>query len=226
MKVKYLGHSCFLLEIEGFKILIDPFLNSNPIAQIKASEVSCDLILVSHGHEDHIADVTEVAAKNNCEVIANYEIAEWLAAQGLENTIGMNFGGSYAFEHGSIKMVNAIHSSKLPDGTYGGNPAGFIIKTKSLNVYFAGDTALMADMKLYGEYENIGLSILPIGDHFTMGVDDALIAAQLLKCKRVIGMHFDTFPPIKIDKELAKEKFENKGYVLNLLEIGTNTEFN
>jgi len=226
MNVKYLGHSCFILEIEGTKVLIDPFLNSNPLAKTKASEVECDLILVSHGHSDHIADAVEIAAKNNCQVIANYEVAEWLASQGVEKTVGINFGGNVSFEFGTIKMVNAVHSSQLPDGSYGGNPGGYIIKTKNLNVYFAGDTALMADMKLFGEYENIGLSILPIGDYFTMGVDDAVIASELLKCKRVIGMHYDSFPPIKIDKELAKKKFEEKGYELNLLEIGVNTEFN
>ncbi|MFT6679588.1 MAG: L-ascorbate metabolism protein UlaG (beta-lactamase superfamily), partial [Granulosicoccus sp.] len=189
MRIENLGHSCFLIEVKGFKILLDPFLNENPIAKIKASDVECDLILVTHGHGDHVADAEEIAKKNNCPVVANYEVGNWLTSLGVENVTGMNHGGNYAFDHGTIKMVNAVHSSSLPDGSYGGNPAGFIIKTPALNVYFAGDTALMADMKIFGEYENIGLSILPIGDVFTMGVDDAIIAAQMLKCKRVIGMH-------------------------------------
>ncbi len=225
MTINYLGHSCFILEINGTKILLDPFITPNPLAKTKAEDIACDIMLISHGHEDHVADAVSIAKRTQCEVITNFEIGNWLNSQGIEKVVGMNHGGNYNFAQGTIKMVNAVHSSSLPDGRYAGNPAGFIIKTEALNVYFAGDTALMMDMKLFGEYENIDLSLLPIGDLFTMGIDDALKAAEMLQCKKVIGMHYDTFAPIEINKDEAKKKFADKGYELNLLEIGINTEY-
>jgi L-ascorbate metabolism protein UlaG (beta-lactamase superfamily) len=221
MNIIYYGHSCFGVEINGKHLLFDPFISPNELAKgVDVTTVKADYILVSHGHIDHVADLVSIAKRTNAKVICNWEIGAWLNKQGVSNTHQMNIGGKTAFEFGNVKCVVAIHSSSLPDGTYGGNPMGFIIESSVSNFYYAGDTALTYDMKLIGDYRNVNLAFLPIGDHFTMGVDNAIIAAEFIKCTKIIGMHYDTFAPIKIDKEQAIEKFKNAGNELILFNVG------
>jgi len=221
MKLSYYGHSTFLLEIKGLNLLFDPFITPNELAKdIDANSIPADYILVSHGHEDHVADAVSIAKRTGATVVSNFEIVSWFGVQGVEKGHPMNHGGSWSFDFGSVKYVNAVHSSVLPDGTYGGNPGGFIISTDEGNVYYAGDTALTYDMKLIGDTANISRAILPIGDNFTMGVDDAVIAAEFVGCNEIIGMHYDTFGYIEIDKEEAKGKFSTAGKTLTLLNIG------
>jgi len=221
MKLSYYGHSTFLLEIKGLNLLFDPFITPNELAKdIDANSIPADYILVSHGHEDHVADAVSIAKRTGATVVSNFEIVSWFGVQGVEKGHPMNHGGSWSFDFGSVKYVNAVHSSVLPDGTYGGNPGGFIISTDEGNVYYAGDTALTYDMKLIGDTANISHAILPIGDNFTMGVDDAVIAAEFVGCNEIIGMHYDTFGYIEINKEEAKGKFSTAGKTLTLLNIG------
>ncbi|MEO5911310.1 MAG: metal-dependent hydrolase [Pelobium sp.] len=220
MKVNYLGHSTFLFEIAGKKILIDPFISPNELAShIKVDEIACDYILISHGHGDHVADLISIAKRTNAQVVSSFEIIEWCAKQGVKNGHPMNLGGSWNFDFGSVKMVYASHSNSLPDGTYGGTAAGFIIKAEGKTIYYAGDTSLNQEMKLTGELNHLDYAFLPIGDNFTMGIDDAVIAADFIKCKNIIGMHYDTFGFIKIDHDKAKKAFADAGATLHLLEI-------
>ncbi len=176
--------------------------------------------MVSHGHEDHIADAIQIANLTGAIVISNYEIATWLNKRGITNTHPMNIGGKWKFDFGNVKCVTAVHSSSLPDGSYGGYPMGFIIESSEGNFYFAGDTALTYDMKLIGDYRTINFAFLPIGDNFTMGVENAIIASSFIKCNKIIGMHYDTFGPIKIDKEEAIKKFRHHGNDLLLFDVG------
>jgi L-ascorbate metabolism protein UlaG (beta-lactamase superfamily) len=199
-KILDLGHSCFQLEIAGKKFITDPFLRGNPLAKdIDFSTLEADYILVSHGHEDHIADLMELARQTKALVIANFEITTWVQNQGYDHVHGMNSGGSLRTEFGRIKVVRAEHSSSFPDGSYAGCPNGFVIEAEQACIYFAGDTALSYDQKLIGEEFDLDLAMLPIGDTFTMGVQDAIRAAGFVKCKTVVGMHYDTFAPIEID---------------------------
>ncbi|MCX6295728.1 MAG: metal-dependent hydrolase [Bacteroidetes bacterium] len=226
MNITYFGHSCFGVEVNGKHILFDPFISPNELAvNIDISSVKADFILVSHGHEDHIADVVSIAKRTNAKVVCNYEISVWLNKKGVATTHPMNIGGKWKFDFGNVKCVAAAHSSSLPDGTYGGNPMGFIIESAEGNFYYAGDTALTYDMKLIGDYRRIDFAFLPIGDNFTMGVDNAIIASEFIRCDKIIGMHYDTFGYIKIDKELAVSKFENAGNELILFNIGETKTF-
>ena len=221
MNITYYGHSCFGTEINGKHLLFDPFISPNELAKnIDASVVKADYILISHGHHDHIADAVSIAKRTNAMVVCNVEIFVWLQKQGIENVHPMNIGGKKLFDFGSVKCVNAVHSSSLPDGTYGGNPMGFVIESSDKNFYYAGDTALTQDMKLIGDYRQIDFAFLPIGDNFTMGVDNAIIATEFINCIDIIGMHYDTFGLIKIDKTEAIHKFSRQGKKLTLLEIG------
>jgi len=199
-RLRWLGHSCLLFESAGKHVLVDPFLTGNPKATIKASEVAADFILVSHGHSDHIGDAVEISERTGATVICNYEIATWLQEKmGLRTVHGMQHGGGHMFPFGRVKMTVAFHGSALPDGSNGGNPAGFLITfNDGKRVYDAADTGLFGDMKLIGE-EGIDLAILPIGDNFTMGPDDAVRAVKFLAPKRVMPIHFDTFPLIAQD---------------------------
>ncbi|MFZ6052298.1 metal-dependent hydrolase [Halocola ammonii] len=223
MKLTYFGHSCFLLETNDKKILIDPFISPNELAKnIDVNDISCDYLLLSHGHEDHVADVDTVLTNNkNCQVVSNFEIIGWIQGKGHDNVHPMNHGGKAKFDFGSVKYVNAVHSSVLPDGTYGGNPGGFLFEIEGKTIYYAGDTALTMDMQLIGKYHKPDLAILPIGDNFTMGIEDAVICCDFIQCNDVIGMHYDTFPPVKIDHEEAKTKFNKAGKNLELMEIGS-----
>jgi len=225
MKATFYGQATVLLETDGKKLLFDPFISHNPRAKgVDINSIKPDYILVSHGHGDHVADLTTIAKSSGATVICIAEIADWLTKQGIEKVHGMNIGGGFNFEFGRVKMVIAIHSSALPDGSNGGNPAGYVIYTKEgKNIYFAGDTALTYDMKLLAE-ENIEWAFLPIGDNYTMGVDDAIKATGFINCKNVVGIHYNTFPVIQIDINEAKEKFEQAGINIKLPAVGESVE--
>ncbi|MDP1744070.1 MAG: metal-dependent hydrolase [Bacteroidota bacterium] len=221
MNITYYGHSCFGIEVGGKHLLFDPFISPNELAKgVDVTTVKADYILISHGHDDHIADAISIASRTGAKVVCAFEIHTWLNNQGINNTHPMNIGGKWKFDFGNVKCVSAAHSSSLPDGTYGGNPMGFVIESTEGNFYFAGDTALTYDMKLIGIYRTINFAFLPIGDNYTMGVDNAIIAAEFIKCRQIIGMHYDTFEMIKIDKKEAVKKFMHAGNELILFDIG------
>ena len=201
----FLGHGTFLVETNGTRVLIDPFLTGNPAASTTADDVPADVIILSHGHGDHVGDAIDVANRTGALVIANHEIVEWLTGQGLTNTHAQHIGGQHAFEWGTLKLTIAHHGSMLPDGANGGNPCGLLLKLADGNIYHAADTGLFLDMKLIGE-EGIDLAILPIGDNFTMGPDDALRAVKLIEPKRVIPDHYNTWPLIAQDAEAWAER--------------------
>ena len=226
MKLTYYGHSCFGVLVDGAHLLFDPFVTPNPKASsIDIGKIPADYILVSHGHFDHVADVTDIAKRTGATVIANFEVAEWFAKQGVEKTHGMNLGGAFLFPFGRVKMVPALHSSVLPDGTYGGNPGGFLVESESGNFYYSGDTALTRDLKLVGESASLKFAVLCIGDNFTMGPVDAARAANFVEAEEVVGVHYDTFPPIEIDHHEAIREFSDRGAKLHLLKIGESREF-
>ena len=198
-KVTWLGHASFAMEVEGAKLLLDPFLTGNPVAAVGPKDVDAQYILISHGHGDHVGDAVEIAKRTGATVIANAEISGWFNRQGVTNTHAQHIGGGFHHEFGYVKLTIAHHGSGLPDGSYGGNPAGFLITAKSgERVYFACDTGLFYEMKFYGE-EGIDLAFLPVGDNFTMGPDDALKAVKLLEPTVVIPIHYDTWDVIKQD---------------------------
>lgn len=226
MKVTYYGHACLSVQVAGRHLLFDPFISGNPLAKsVNIASVPADYILVSHGHGDHIADAVAIGRRTGATAISNYEIIEWLARQGHSKGHPMNHGGAWTFDFGRVQYVNAVHSSMLPDGSYGGNPGGFVITSTEGNFYFAGDTALTMDMKLIGERQPLRFAVLPIGDNFTMGVNDAIRAADFVGANEIIGVHFDTFPPIKIDHQDAFAKFGAAGKRLHLIPIGNTVEF-
>ncbi|MDZ4672374.1 MAG: metal-dependent hydrolase [Phototrophicales bacterium] len=194
----WLGHSTFRFDIDGHIVLIDPFLTGNPLAPIRPDEIHPELILVSHGHGDHIGDAVEIAKRSGAPVVTNVEIAKWLRNEGVATTVGMNIGGTYSGEFCSVKLTIANHSSSLPDGSYGGNPLGFVIKTANHTVYYAGDTAPFAEMAWIGDM-GIDVAFLPIGDVYTMGVEDSLKAIELIRPRFVVPMHYATFPGIMQD---------------------------
>lgn len=223
MEIFYFGHGCIQIKTLGKTLLVDPFISPNPLAaHIKLSGLNPDYILLTHGHQDHVADAEQIANQSGAKIVANFEIVSWYEQKDIAGH-PMNHGGQWEFDFGVLKMVNAVHSSALPDGTYGGNPAGFVLKNSEGTIYIAGDTAVHMDMKLIPEFFNLDLAILPIGDNFTMGPDEAAMAAQFVKVDRVIGMHYDTFPFIEINKEEAIELFKSKGIELTLLDVGSST---
>lgn len=221
MKLTYFGHSCFTVETNGVHIMFDPFISPNPLAaEIDTSKLNIDYILISHGHVDHVADAVSFAKQTGATVVSNWEIIQWIKSKGIDSTHPMNIGGQWKFDFGSVKCVNAVHSSGLPDGANGGNPMGFLIETDRKNFYYSGDTALNYDMKLIGEYRKIDFALLPIGDNFTMGIDNAIIASDFIGCNKIIGLHYDTFGYIKINHEEAVNKFSAAGKELILMPIG------
>lgn len=226
MKITYYGHSCFAAEINGKHLLFDPFITGNPLAKdIDIKKIRADYILLTHGHGDHVADAAAIANPTGATVISNYEVVSWLGKNGVKNGHPLNPGGSFPFSFGRAKFVNAIHSSSLPDGTYGGNAGGFVVESTEGNFYYSGDTALTLDMKLIPETTKLKFAILCIGGNFTMDVDDAIRAAAMVECKEIMGVHYDTFPQIKIDHAVAKEKFRARGMTLHLLPIGGTKDF-
>jgi L-ascorbate metabolism protein UlaG (beta-lactamase superfamily) len=221
MKFTYYGHSCFAIETKEKKLLFDPFIKPNGLAQnIDTNSIKADFILVTHGHADHIADCVSLAHQTSAMVISSFEVIEWLGKQGVQNVHPMNHGGKKEFDFGTVKCVSAIHSSSLPDGSYGGNPMGFVITGTEKNFYVSGDTALTTDMQLIPRWGKLDFAVLCIGDNFTMGYEDAVEAAKWVKVKSVIGVHYDTFPYIKINHQQAKQAFASEGITLHLPGIG------
>jgi L-ascorbate metabolism protein UlaG (beta-lactamase superfamily) len=209
VNITWYGHACFLIETGQAKLLTDPFLTGNPLAPVSADEVHADYILVSHGHGDHIGDTIPIAQRTGATVIANFEIQNWISAQGISNVHPQHIGGGFNYPWGRVKLTIAQHGSALPDGSYGGNPCGFLFYIDDVTIYHACDTGLFYDMKLIGE-EGIDLAILPIGDNFTMGPDDALRAVELIQPKQVIPIHYDTFDVIKQDPHAWAERVQQK----------------
>jgi len=224
MKITFYGHACIGIEVSGKHILVDPFISGNPLAShIDSNTLQADYILVTHAHQDHVLDVEAIAKRTGAVVVSNYEIASHFGNKGL-NYHPMNHGGSWTFDFGTVKYVIAHHTSSFADGTYGGNPGGFVIEGEHKNIYIAGDTALTMDMKLIPMRTKLDLAVLPIGSNFTMDVNDAIVASDFLECDKILGYHYDTFGFIKINHEEAIKKFFDKGKDLMLLEIGGSIE--
>ncbi|GAC1399792.1 MAG: metal-dependent hydrolase [Sediminibacterium sp.] len=222
MQLTSYGHSCFSVTIKGKKILFDPFITYNELAKdiIDVNSIEADYIFLSHGHSDHTADCISIAVRTGCKVVSNWEINEWITRKGILNNHPMNTGGKWTFDFGTVKCVVAQHSSGLPDGSYGGNPMGFLFTTEEGNFYYSGDTSLTLDMQLIPTWAKLDFAVLPIGDNFTMDVADALRAADFVQCNQVVGVHYDTFGFIKIDKEAAEITFKKAGKTLLLPPIG------
>ncbi len=226
MKVTYYGHACFGVQVGNKNLLFDPFITGNSLARgIDIKNIPADFILISHGHADHMADAADIAKRTGATIVSNYEITVWFGKQGIEKTHPLNHGGGYRFDFGRAKFVNALHSSSLPDGAYGGNPGGFVVETDEGNFYYSGDTALTMDMKLIGEGTKLKFAALCLGDNFTMGVEDAVKAADFVRCNEVLGLHFNTFPVIEIDGEEAVKKFKAARKHLHLLLPGETHNF-
>ena len=226
MRITYYGHSSFLVEFGGKRLLIDPFISFNPLAKhLDIHAIQCDYILLSHAHEDHMTDVEEIAVENSAKVISSYEIVTWYAKKEVAGH-PMNLGGKWAFDFGTVKMVHAAHSSMFPSGEYGGPSAGFVIWNDTSCLYFAGDTALTMDMKLLPlTCPTIDVAIFPLGDNFTMGYKDAIIASDFIGCDQIVGCHYDSFDMIKLDHNAAKSAFHTRGKSLDLLNIGESKEY-
>lgn len=225
MKITFYGQNSLHIQLGDTHIMVDPFISGNPLSKnaVAIQDLKADYILVTHAHEDHTLDVEAIAKNTGAIIVSNYEIAMHYQAKGLE-VHPMNHGGTWDFEFGEVKYVNAIHTSSFPDGSYGGQPGGFVIEGEHKNIYIAGDTALTMDMKLIPLKTKLDLAILPIGDNFTMGIDDAIIASNFVECDKILGVHYDTFGYIEIDHEVAKKKFYDAGKDLMLLDIGETIE--
>lgn len=223
MKITYLGHSAFSIEAHGKTLIVDPFISANELAKdIDINKLEADYILLTHAHGDHILDVEAIAKRTGSSIISNYEIVTHFEQKGIKGH-PMNHGGTWQFDFGKVHMVAAIHSSSFPDGTYGGNPAGFVLETSHHKIYIAGDTSLTQDMQLIPALiGDLDLAILPIGDNFTMGIDSAIVASDFVACNKVLGCHYDTFGYIKIDHKEAFAKFAQNGKELILLPVGDN----
>jgi L-ascorbate metabolism protein UlaG (beta-lactamase superfamily) len=221
MKITYLGHASLSIEAHGKVIIVDPHITGNDLAKnIDIDKLEADYILITHAHFDHISDLETIAKRTDAKIISNYEIIIHFEGKGFSGH-PMSHGGTWQFEFGKIHMVNAIHTSSFEDGSYGGNPAGFVLETAHHRIYIAGDTALTYDMKLIPKViGKLDLAILPIGDNFTMGIESAIIASDFVECNKILGYHYDTFGYIKIDHKKAISKFSNKNKELILLDIG------
>ncbi|TCN55376.1 metal-dependent hydrolase [Flavobacterium circumlabens] len=224
MKITFYGHASLGIEVGGKHIIVDPFITGNPQAsEIDINTLKADYILLTHAHGDHVLDVEAIAKNTDAVIVSNAEITSYYATLGFK-AHPMNHGGSWKFDFGKVKYVNAIHSSSFPNGSYGGNPGGFVIEGEHKNIYIAGDTALSMDMKLIPMRTKLDLAILPIGNNFTMDVEDAIIASDFLECDKILGYHFDTFGYIEINHDEAIRKFFDKGKDLMLLKIGESIE--
>ena len=209
VSIKWLGHSAFQLDIDGHKLVIDPFLTGNPVAQTAADDVDAEVILLTHAHGDHVSDALPIASRSGATIVCNFEMGNWYLAQGLTDVFQGNPGGSFRNDWMSAKWTVAHHSSSFPDGAYGGQPNGFVIRGGGYTMYHAGDTALYSDMRLIGD-EGPDVAIVPIGDVFTMGIDDSIAAIKLLRPKSVIPMHYNTFPPIEQDAAAWAARVESE----------------
>ncbi|MBN8861038.1 MAG: metal-dependent hydrolase [Sphingobacteriales bacterium] len=219
------GHSCFSVVIKGKKILFDPFITYNELARhIDVDSIEADYIFLSHAHEDHIADCISIASRTGAKVVCSFEIHVWLNNKGITNTHPMNTGGKWNFDFGTVKCVVAQHSSGLPDGSYGGNPMGFVFTSEEGNFYYSGDTALTLDMQLVPQYATLSFAVLPVGDNFTMDAKDAVQAAKFIQCRKIVGVHYDTFGFIKIDHAWAQQLFAEEGMQLFLPAPGESLE--
>lgn len=228
MRIRFHGHSCFEIHHQETKLIIDPFLTGNSQAVVKAEEIEVDYILVTHGHNDHVGDTLKIAKRNNATVIAPFELATWLGWQGAE-VHPMHIGGSHQFPFGRVKLTHAFHGSgytkdEEQEIIYLGMPAGFLLTLGDQTLYHAGDTALFSDMKLIGTWAKVDIALLPIGDNFTMGPEDAVLAAEWVGAKRVIPMHYNTFPLIEQDPNLFANKLREKGIEPIILKSGEWTE--
>lgn len=222
MQYTYYGHSCFSIHAGGKTLLFDPFVTGNPLASdIDVDKIAADYIFVSHGHYDHTTDVVRIARQTGAKVLGNWELYDWFNKSGLHNTHPINPGGQFDFDFGKVKCVTAIHSSSLPDGSYAGTACGFVIRSMDGAFYYSGDTGLTLDMQLIPGWAQPQFAVLPIGDGLTMGVDDAIKAAQWLSVKHVVGVHYDTFGFIKIDHKKATDAFDAAGLTLHLPAIGS-----
>jgi L-ascorbate metabolism protein UlaG (beta-lactamase superfamily) len=220
IKVTWHGHATFSLDIDGTQVVVDPFFaGNNPVATRKVDDVAADYILQTHGHGDHIADTIPLAKRTGAKVIANFEISNWLNGKGVDNTHGQHLGGGYNHSFGRVQMTTAFHGSGLPDGSYGGMPGGFLLTIGERRIYIAGDTALFSDMALITR-GGVDLAILPVGDNFTMGPDDALYAVNLIKPTTVIPCHYNTWPVIEVDidawAELVESATDSKPVILEV----------
>lgn len=207
MRLTFLGHAAVRLEIGDHEVLVDPFLSGNPVAAAAADDLAPGHVLLTHGHHDHIGDTVDLAKAHGATVVAAVEIAKWLAAQGVQDTVGINLGGGVDLPFGRVSLHPAWHSNSLPGGGYGGMPAGVLIEADGVRVYHAGDTALFSDLALVGR-RGIDLALVPIGDHFTMGPDDAVEAVRLLAPREVVPIHYDTFPSIRQDAQAFRDRVE------------------
>lgn len=222
MEITFLGHAALLIQTAEHQLLVDPFISGNEKAKgiIDVSDLKPDYILLTHAHQDHILDAASIARSSGAKIISNFEIVSHYQGEGLEGH-PMNHGGAAAFDFGWLKYVNAVHTSSFPDGSYGGQPGGFLLKSGGKHIYIAGDTALHTDMGLIPHYGALDLAVLPIGDNFTMGYEDAVLAADMVRCERVMGVHYDTFGYIEIDQQAAVKAFEKAEKTLLLPDIGT-----
>ena len=217
MKITFLGHASLEIKIDEFSIVVDPFISGNPFASdVDIDSLKPDFILITHAHQDHILDVEKLAKENDSIIISNFEIVNYFQNKGLKGH-PMNHGGKWNFDFGELKYVNAIHTSTFPDGENGGQPGGFIISANNKSIYIAGDTALTYDMKLIPLKYNLDLAVLPIGDNFTMGYEDAILASDFIQCDKILGYHYDTFGLIEINETNAIDKFKERGKNLILL---------
>lgn len=225
MKITFLGHAALLIETESHRLVVDPFITGNDLARdiINLEDLRPDTLLLTHAHQDHVLDVEALARESGALIISNYEIVSYYQNMGLEGH-PMNHGGARDFDFGWLKYLNAVHTSSFADGTYGGQPGGFLLKSGGKTIYIAGDTALHMDMKLIPSFGKPDLAVLPIGDNFTMGISDAVQAAAFVECDRVLGVHYNTFGYIVIDTEEATRQFEAAGRKLLLPGIGESVE--
>ncbi len=219
----FLGHSCWKIEADKMVIMIDPFINGNPHSPVQESEVTAGYLIVTHAHGDHLGDAVSIAKRSGGTIIANYEIAVFCGKQGAA-VHPMHIGGSHVFPFGKVKLTPAWHGSSFPDGSYGGTPAGCLVTVDGKTVYHSGDTGLFMDMQLIGEMNPIDIALLPIGDNFTMGIDDAVKAVSLLKPKKVIPMHYNTYDIIRSDPEKFRAKVKSLNVAVQILTPGERTE--
>jgi L-ascorbate metabolism protein UlaG (beta-lactamase superfamily) len=223
-KLTYFSHSAWKIETNEYTILIDPFLDDNPTSPVKSKDVKADFIIVTHAHGDHIGDAIPIAKANNATIISNFEIANWCGEQGV-TAHPMHIGGSKEFPFGKVKLTQAFHGSSFPDGSYGGMPTGVLITIQNKTIYHSGDTGLFGDMKLIGESMPIDIALIPIGDNFTMGLDDAVKAVEFLRPKMAIPMHYKTFDVINVDPDEFVSRVKKTGVEAKVLDYGSSIDF-